>query len=160
MNGSSMNRWVQQSEREIRRPREVIIERRNSMPAPTADRRTQPRCKLALALTLHGGHNFYLGVSENISEGGIFIFTFMKLEIGEHVEVEFTLPTLDRPCRVTGEVRWFRSPDSNRAEHNNYGSVEDEAHSAGYGIQFHGLRPEDREAIQEFLRTRQPDFYE
>lgn len=156
---NSMMRWVGQTEREIRRPREVIIERPQSALA-VHEKRQKPRAKLALAITLHGGHNFYLGVSENLSEGGIFIFTFMKLEIGELVEVEFTLPTLDRPCRMIGEVRWFRSPDANHAEHNNYGTVEDETHSAGYGIQFKAIQPEDRAAIQDFLATRQPEFFE
>jgi uncharacterized protein (TIGR02266 family) len=138
---------------------EVVIER-DATPSVAPERRVKPRCKLALALTLHGGHNFYLGVSENLSEGGLFVVTYMKLEIGEIVEVEFTLPTLDRPCRVVGEVRWARTADCNRAEHNNYGTVDDEHHRPGYGIQFKAVRNEDQNAIEQFLATRQPDFYE
>ena len=154
MSTTSVHQWVRQTEKEIRRPLEVIIDRKKD------ERRANGRSKLALALTLHGGHNFYLGVSENISEGGLFVVTYMKLEIGEQVELEFTLPTLDRPIRVVGEVRWFRTPDCNHAEHNNYGDVNDENHHAGYGIQFRAVHHEDQEAINAFLQTRQPDFFE
>jgi len=154
MSTSSLHHWVRQTEREIRRPLEVVIDRNKD------ERRANERSKLALSLTLHGGHNFYVGVSENISEGGLFVVTFMKLEIGEQVELEFTLPTLDRSIRVVGEVRWCRTPDANHAEHNNYGDMQDEYHRVGYGVQFKGVHPADQEAINDFLKTREPDFYE
>jgi uncharacterized protein (TIGR02266 family) len=136
---------------------DVFIERK---PDTIGDeRRDAARFRLALALTLVGDHNFYLGVSENVSEGGLFVATHNALAIGEIIELEFTLPNRRNACRVTGEVRWCRSPDSNRADHNNYGSADKHARP-GYGIQFKAVSPDVEQAIREFITARAPEFYE
>ena len=40
---------------------------------PLEDRRQHPRFLLSLAITMLGDNNFYSGLSENISEAGVFI---------------------------------------------------------------------------------------
>jgi len=57
-------------------------------------------------------------------------------------------------------VRWVRSANAVRQEHDNFGSGGDEAFKAGLGIQFQHLTPEAARAITKFISIRSPDFYE
>ena len=37
-------------------------------------------------------HNFFTGFMENISSGGLFVATYGLMEIGQRLEVSFTVP--------------------------------------------------------------------
>src|SRR5579859_5743033 len=125
-----------------------------------AERRAKPRFSVALSVTLFGDHNFYTGMTENVSEGGLFIRTQNVLPIGTRVKVEFTLPTAQSPLTIIGVVRWTRSPDAMREEYNNFGSVENASSNPGMGIQFEDVDPKATDAIVKFTRYRKPEFYE
>jgi uncharacterized protein (TIGR02266 family) len=142
---------------------EVVIRRDGPEgPEPEAEdeRRRQPRYTLNLTVALFGDNNFYLGVSENISEGGLFVRTHNVLAAGTRIKLEFTLPTSNKPVSTLGVVRWVRSPDAVRKEFNNFGSVDDVDSKPGMGIEFEGLASEAAEAISKFIRYRKPEFYE
>jgi len=130
-----------------------------SGPTDVADRRIQPRFAVSLSVTLLGDHNFYTGLTENLSEGGLFIQTQSTLPIGTSIKVEFSLPTSTAKLLIVGEVRWVRSANAVREEHNNYGSGGSEAFKAGMGIQFKEMTPEALRAITKFISIRKPDFY-
>ncbi len=124
-----------------------------------ADRRIKPRFAVTMSVTLVGDHNFYMGLTENVSEGGLFVQTASTLPIGTTIRIEFTLPTSSTKISVVGQVRWVRSANAVRKEHNNFGSGGDEAFKPGMGIQFTELTPETLRVITKFIGIRHPDFY-
>jgi uncharacterized protein (TIGR02266 family) len=124
-----------------------------------AERRGQPRYDVTIKVTLLGDHNFYMGLTENISEGGLFVQTQRLLPMGTTLRMEFSLPTSSEAISAVGEVRWVRSANAVREEHNNFGSGGEDAFKPGMGIQFKELSPETAAAIAEFIQIRKPDFY-
>lgn len=92
--------------------------------------------------------NFYMGLTENLSEGGLFIATHELRPIGSEVEVSLKLPNHPEPIRTSAIVRWIRV----------YSKSSDA--SPGMGVQFAALPPELLEAIRTFLRRQTPLFYE
>jgi len=116
---------------------------------PNSDnRRTQPRFGVDLDVSLESDHNFYAGFAENISAGGLFIATFKLKKVGERMDITLTLPGREEPIHCVGEVRWIRE----YSERSNVGP--------GMGIRFVELKPEDGAAIEEFVKGRQPLFYD
>src|SRR4051794_6755547 len=57
-------------------------EERSGRLLAAADRRRDPRLDLNVAMTMRGPHNFYQGLSENVSEGGVFVATQEEVAIG------------------------------------------------------------------------------
>ncbi|HEX4513894.1 MAG TPA: PilZ domain-containing protein [Polyangiaceae bacterium] len=124
-----------------------------------AERRVKPRYDVKLTVTLVGDHNFYVGLTENISEGGLFVQTQRALPIGATLHVEFSLPTSSEKVVVVGVVRWVRSANALAKEHDNFASGDEEAFKPGMGIQFVDMSPVALRAITKFIGIRNPDFY-
>jgi len=101
-----------------------------------------------LQVTMLSEHNFFMGLSENMSEGGLFIATHQLQPIGTMVDLKFQLPMRAEPLEVRGEVRWLR-PFSQDVEA-----------PPGMGVRFVNLTPEQNELIRAFLRSRPPIFYD
>lgn len=99
-------------------------------------------------LGMNTDHQFYLGFSENIEQGGIFVATFEPRAIGEKVLVNFKLPG-GRAVTAQGEVQWVRV----------YNQLTPDV-APGMGVKFINLMPSDRKAIESFIKTRAPMFYE
>jgi uncharacterized protein (TIGR02266 family) len=122
-----------------------------------AEHRAYPRAVLNAAITAVGGNNFFLGLSGNISEGGIFIATAQVFEVGTAITVEFTVPTSPLPIRVSGEVRWVRTTNATSM----FGGADDDYDLApGIGIQFQQLGRPDEDAIRKFIEMREPEFFD
>ena len=85
-------------------------------------------------------HNFFLGFSENISEGGLFIATHHLMPIGTVIDVTMSapphLPTTTVPC----EVRWIRDVDEMTSDC-----------GPGMGLAFRELPPDVHAAIHAFI---------
>jgi uncharacterized protein (TIGR02266 family) len=107
---------------------------------------------------MHGENNFYTGLSENISEAGIFIATQHVLAIGTPVVLTFTLPTSHEPLSVVGHVQWVRGPDATATSGNNFGDTFAEV-KAGMGVQFRGIDQDVILAIRRFMLFRRPEFF-
>src|SRR5690349_13072711 len=71
-------------------------------------RRTSPRFAVELDVSLGSEHNFYAGLAENLSAGGVFVATHMLKPVGERVELSIHLPDSDHPVCGIGQVRWVR----------------------------------------------------
>lgn len=129
-----------------------------SMYVPGPDQREHPRYEVTFAITLLGENNFYFGLSQNISEGGIFIATHRLLPIGTPVLMSFTLPRTMQTLTVEGTVQWTREPSAvfDDADPDTWLS----AVKPGMGIRFRHLDPEAIEAVREFTRWRSPEFYD
>jgi uncharacterized protein (TIGR02266 family) len=120
-----------------------------SGPLPAAEvRRAHSRHDVELDVSLEGESNFYLGLTENLSEGGLFIATHVVKPIGTTVEVSFKLPHVAEAIQAVGVVRWVReySETSNT--------------SPGIGVRFGRISPQQVEQIREFLAARAPLFYD
>jgi len=120
-------------------------------PAPGAEdggapRREQPRVRIETEIDLHSASNFFTGFSENISEGGVFVATDRQISLGTEVDLAFRLPN-GLEVRGRGVVRWLRD------------ELVDELPS-GVGVQFLNLGGPAADAIESFLRARDPIFFE
>lgn len=113
------------------------------------DRRDTPRFKVETRVDLETESNFYGGFTFDLSTGGVFVTMFDALpEVGTRVELSFELPGSAR-LSVTAVVRWKRE-----ANHARQGLV------PGVGLQFLELPQSAREAIERFVRGREPMFYD
>ena len=120
-----------------------------SGPQPVGEaRRVYSRHDVELEVSLESESNFYLGLTENLSEGGLFIATHLVRPMGTEIEVSFKLPHVAEPIKAIGIVRWTRE----------YSETSDT--SPGMGVRFERISPEQVEQIREFLAARAPLFYD
>jgi uncharacterized protein (TIGR02266 family) len=109
---------------------------------------------------MQGENNFYAGLSEDMSEGGVFIATHHALPIGTPVVLSFTLPDAEEPISVYGTVQWLRGPDATASWGTNFGSGGEAGVQPGMGIKFHDMEPASLKAIRYFVRQRSPVFFD
>jgi uncharacterized protein (TIGR02266 family) len=114
-----------------------------------ADRRQEPRYAVAVAVTFESDHNFYTGLTSDLSGGGLFVATHQIRSVGERVQLHFTLPTLREPIEAVTEVRWVRATP-----------MPSGGGEAGMGLQFLQLAPQAKEAIKAFLKKRDSLFFD
>jgi uncharacterized protein (TIGR02266 family) len=81
---------------------------------------------------------FFTEFTANINEGGIFVQSDTRSEIGTEVQLQFHLPGRQEPLDMTGRVAWLSDGKSGSPE--------------GMGIEFTGLNAEVREEINEVVR--------
>jgi len=113
----------------------------------TLQQRRAPRVPLEVEITLESEHNFFTGITNNISEGGIFIATPAPPPVGSEVGFQLVLGDLRFP--VAGVVRWVReeiaaSPGA----------------PAGCGVRWGHLPEGALAAVHRFVAARETDFYE
>ena len=112
--------------------------------------RASERFDLEVKVDLESDHNFYTGLTQNISAGGLFIATHHLRRIGDRISLKFQLPGIDKPVQVDTEVRWIRENSAlTRADG-----------ATGMGVRFINLSPETTTAIQQFLATRDSLYYD
>ncbi|MES1206092.1 MAG: TIGR02266 family protein [Pseudomonadota bacterium] len=112
--------------------------------------RQAERHDLEIAVDLESDSNFYTGLTQNISSGGLFIATHQIKRVGDHVRLKFSLPGSPRPLEVDTEVRWIRE---NSSLHRTDGA-------SGMGVRFINMSPEDAQLISIFLENRDSLFYD
>jgi uncharacterized protein (TIGR02266 family) len=112
--------------------------------------RASERFDLEVKVDLESEHNFYTGLTQNISAGGVFIATNVLRKIGDRITLKFLIPGSDQPITVETEVRWLRE---NSALMRSDGS-------AGMGVRFINLSAEASAAINAFLQARDSLFYD
>jgi uncharacterized protein (TIGR02266 family) len=109
--------------------------------------RQHRRVDLHVEITLESESNFYAGVSNNVSEGGVFVATHAAPPVGATVTLSLSLPGTGR-FALAGVVRWVREDEVC------HGSV------PGCGIQWTELPPDARMAIERFVRSRDTELYD
>ena len=115
---------------------------------PESRRRAHARYAVDLDVTVGSEHNFYAGLVENLSAGGVFVATHTPKEIGALVELSIRLPETEVIINATGEVCWIREYSESSDAH------------PGMGIRFKQLDAEFEGAITEFLSRRDPLFFD
>jgi len=114
-----------------------------------AERRTAPRLELELEVGLTSESNFYTGLTQDISTGGLFVATHHLRRVGQHVTVHLALPGAQK-FSVDCEVRWIRESSA----------LQGRDHTTGMGLKFVELTPQAPLAISTFLRSRDSIFYD
>lgn len=124
-----------------------LTDQRNAE-ARTQERRSV-RANAYLCIDLCSEHNFWTGLTMNISEGGVFVATHEILPTGSLVGLHLELPRAPHRIMTLGEVRWSRAYTGN-----------DDV-PPGLGIQFVGLDEASALAIRKFVTTiREPLLFE
>jgi uncharacterized protein (TIGR02266 family) len=112
--------------------------------------RASERYDLEIKVDLESEHNFYTGLTQNISAGGLFIATHHLRRIGDRITLKFQLPGSDQAIEIETEVRWIRENSAlTRADG-----------ATGMGVRFINLSPEATAAIQKFLSNRDSLYYD
>ena len=107
------------------------------------EQRRDARVPLTVVVTLGSAHNFFAGVANNVSEGGIFVATPEPPPVG--TEVGFELVLGGERFLVMGVVRWVRA-----------GAAASTGKPAGCGVEWVHLEDGALEAIQRFIEVRRP----
>jgi uncharacterized protein (TIGR02266 family) len=119
-------------------------------PPRGAERRTAPRVELQLEVGLSTDSNFYTGLTQDISTGGLFVATHQLHRVGQHVTVHLTLPGQPAPITVESEVRWVREISALQGAHG----------TTGMGLKFLALDARAHQAIAAFLAHRDSIFHD
>jgi type IV pilus assembly protein PilZ len=109
------------------------------------EQRRDERVVLEVDVGLLSDSNFYVGLAEDVSSGGVFVGTPTPLPAGTDVTLFFVLgsgPTL----KAEGRVCWLRSPETGE--------------TPGMGVAFTRLGDEERAAIEAFCSERPALFHE
>ena len=112
--------------------------------------RASERYDLEVKVDLESEHNFYTGLTQNISAGGLFIATHHLRRIGDRITLKFVLPGSEQSVTVETEVRWIRENSS----------LQRVDGATGMGVRFINLSPEAAAAIQTFLQNRDSLYYD
>jgi len=110
--------------------------------------REHERYSVDLRVSVLSEHNFYAGLAENISAGGLFIATHQLQKVGSRIELSLRMPESEEVFPIAGEVRWVRLFN----EHSDT--------PPGLGVRFTELPPGAAEAIGRFLGQREPLFFD
>ena len=113
------------------------------------NRRLEPRYAVAVEVTFESEHNFYTGLTSDLSGGGLFVATLQIRPVGERIHLRFTVPTSREPIEAVTEVRWVRAT-----------AMSGGGGEAGMGLQFLQLAPQAKEAIKAFLKRRDSLFFD
>jgi uncharacterized protein (TIGR02266 family) len=122
--------------------------------APAArpeERRNHTRTPVVAEVGMTTDNNFYVGFSQDISKGGLFIATPDPLAIGATFLMDCALPEAARPLRCMVEVAWVREYHEGMSYE--VGAV------PGMGVRFIGLTDEDAAAIAAFQKSRESLFF-
>ena len=113
--------------------------------------RAAERFDLEVKVDLESDHNFYTGLTQNISSGGVFIATHHLRRIGDRITLKFTLPGSDKT--LDGRDRGALDP----REHGAPARVDG---GTGMGVRFINLSPEASAAINAFVQSRDSLYYD
>jgi uncharacterized protein (TIGR02266 family) len=104
--------------------------------AGQGERRRHPRVQLGTEVTFKEGPHAFVGVAEDVSEGGIFVATYDLRPVGSRVDVVLHLDS-GETLETRALVRWHR-PSSHTLP-------------PGMGVEFEALAPRQHEALVRLL---------
>ncbi len=116
---------------------------------PRTDVRSGARASLHASVDLSSEHNFWTGLTMNISEGGLFVATYNVVPIGTVLVVNMLIPFEHDPIVTLAEVRWTRE------------CSEQTDVPPGLGLRFVDTDEASLAKIRRFVMTlREPLFFE
>jgi len=118
--------------------------------ADESERRVHERVPVAVDVNFESDSNFYTGLIQDISEGGLFIASETPRERGDEMIVHLKIPGCAQPFEVRTEVRWVRDNVSNMSH----------GLPIGMGVRFVDPDPALVEACRQFIKQRESLFFE
>jgi Tfp pilus assembly protein PilZ len=112
-------------------------------------RRAHERALLEVAVTLESDNNFYAGITNDISEGGVFIAMDHPPPIGREIGFDLRLHEDGPVWQVIGLVRWVRTMDAAC-----------DGFPAGCGVEWVWIPARALTAIGAFVARRETVFWE
>jgi uncharacterized protein (TIGR02266 family) len=114
-----------------------------------ADARRSPRACVYVSIDVFSEHNFWTGLTMNMSEGGVFVATHHTAPVGTTLVVNMMLPFETQAIVTLAEVRWVRD----------YTGQDDVP--PGLGLQFVDLDESSLAKIRKFVTTvREPLYFD
>ncbi len=105
--------------------------------ASSPEQRNAPRAPIELKVEYRRVNSFFADYTKNISKGGTFIKTRKPLPVGTRFLFKLSVPQLDDPFQLLGEVAWARA----------------EGDEAGMGIRFVYSSPEQRAELESAVEA-------
>ena len=110
--------------------------------------RQHRRVALRTEVHLESESNLYAGITNNLSEGGLFVAAESLLAKGTVLDLEFSIPDGGPPIRTTGVVRWLRE------------DLEGIESPPGMGVQFVELSERARTRLECFVQHRDTLYFD
>jgi uncharacterized protein (TIGR02266 family) len=104
---------------------------------------------MAVQVTFESEHNFYTGLTRDLSGGGLFVATSQVQRVGELIHLVFTLPGAVEPIDTITEVCWVRTT-----------ALPGGGGETGMGLRFLQMSPQAKKAVQAFLAQRESIFFD
>ncbi|MBU1221565.1 TIGR02266 family protein [Myxococcota bacterium] len=114
------------------------------------EKRVHKRFKYVVEVSIKSSHNFFTGLTNDISEGGLFINTFDIQPLGTILDIQILLPGMEKETTLRTEVVWLRPP----TEMNSTDS------QVGMGLRLIDPSDELSNAIKRYVRRHEPMFYD
>lgn len=96
-------------------------------------------------------HRLFVGLTSNISSGGLFVATDEPLARGDQIEVRFRIPGSEHVFQKRAEVAWIRPFDEGQS---------DSHQQAGAGVRLLDLSEDEKRMLNAFLDVHEPLFFE
>ena len=109
---------------------------------PSPERRASQRVAIAADVTFYGDSNFFVGQTEDISDGGLFVATYDPFPLDTELDLTFSLPS-GQQINTRAVVCWLRPARDNTI-------------APGMGVKLKALPAEDARAVERFMRQRPP----
>jgi type IV pilus assembly protein PilZ len=119
-------------------------ERETDVVHTTVERRLSPRAPVTVRVDYATVDAMFSEFSRNINEGGLFIETEMPLVLEEQVQLQFRLPGVEDPFKVSGRVAWVREEGGADGP-------------PGMGVEFENLDEDARRQIDEIVQSLRVD---
>lgn len=116
----------------------------------TGEQRYSSRRGYDIQVGVASDHRLFVGLTSNISTGGLFIATDEPVKKGDNVEVRFSIPGANHVFQKTATVCWTRPFDNDGTSRT----------KAGCGVQFNDLSEEEARILNAFLAVHEPIFYD
>ena len=109
----------------------------------TVERRVSPRATVTVRIDYSTVDAMFSEFTRNINEGGLFIESETLLPLDEQVQLQFQLPGVDDPFKVSGRVAWVREAGIDGPP--------------GMGVEFENLDADARLRIDEIVQALRVD---
>ncbi|HOW52243.1 MAG TPA: PilZ domain-containing protein [bacterium] len=125
---------------ELKRDKEDVIYTRSA-------KRIDIELEVSFEVVEGGPHNFYTGITQDISHGGIFLGTHQTMPLGHKMQLTFILE--GREIAARAEVVWVREPDMTAS-----------GIQPGMGLRFIEIAEADRKFIEDYAAQRETIYYD
>jgi len=140
-------KWTKPEDTEAEEMRQAMEDQAAKAAENDAIRRAAERVALKAQVTVSSETNFFTGLSENISEGGVFISSLAPPEIGTIIDAEISTGEAGQAIKVAAEVMWVRT---------------EQGQPVGCGCRFQNVDEVTAARLRDFISRggREPLFYD